>query len=166
MKRGILSMTLAGLLLATAPTITYPQQNITLEQKIEKKFPNKQIKDIEDFRQYADDIMYIVAEKMHLKIDENIPKPRIVTNDDITTQEFSKLLGYPEDFFTAVCPYYFDDINTILVLNDSKLHTLAHEFVHYFQIQYRHEDLKNAPVDFHEFEAVQIQHWFREKYLE
>lgn len=167
MKSTIISLTLAGLLLASPITISHPQEPITLEQKIEKSFPSKQVKDIENFRQYADSIMAIVAGRMNIKLDKNIPKPKIITDDEITTQEFSRLLGYPEDYFTAVCPYYFQDQNMILVLNQTRLDTLAHEFVHYFQVQYQKIDLKSNPAyaDTMEFQAVYIQHWFKDEYM-
>lgn len=171
MKNTILKLTLAGLLLASPITYhavsTHAQETVTLEQRIEKGFPSKQVKDIENFRQYADSIMAIVAERMNVKLNKNIPKPRIITDSEITTQEFSKLLGYPEDYFTAVCPYYFHKQNTILVLKESRLDTLAHEFVHYFQIKYQNADIDNnqACTDALESQAVYIQHWFKDEYM-
>lgn len=159
-------VTLASLILATVPAFpAKAQQALTLEQKIEKTFPNKQIKDIENWRQYADDILYIVAEKMGYEMDESIPKPTIVT--EMTTQEFSRRLGYPEDFFTAVCNYYFYNENQVLLTEDSELDSLAHEYVHYFQVKYENIDLQKAGVyiEYLEFEAVMIQRWFEENYM-
>ena len=177
MKKALVSLGLAGLLFFTPAMPIYAQhttaEQTALEYKIEKTFPNKQIKDIEDFRQYSDDIMKIVAEKMRIKLDERIPKPKIVTTDDITLDEFnrrvyefSKRAGYPiSSRLSAMCPMYFDKENEILLTLGVKLHTLAHEFVHYFQVQYRHDDATNDPYDNMEREAVYIQREFEKEYL-
>lgn len=164
-KQALIGLSLAGILTVGPITLPPYTQSVTLEQKVEKSFPNKKMGEIENFRQYSDDVMKIVAEKMKISLKENIPKPRIVTNDEITQKEFNNLLGYPDDFFNTMCPYYFDNVNTILVLNELKIDTLAHEFVHYFQVKYRNYDLHNGPADAFEQEAVSIQHWFRDNYI-
>lgn len=166
MIKKLAVVALTGLILATSPAFsTNIKQTVTLEQKIEKKFPSEQIKDIENWRQYADDIFYIVAEKMGYEVDENIPKPTIVT--EMTTQEFSRLLGDEEDYFTAVSNCYFDKENKILLTEDSELDSLAHEYVHYFQVQYGHESTENNPgADFLEWKAIWTQRWFEKNYME
>ncbi len=169
MKKALVSLGLAGLLFFTPAMPTYAQHNpaeqTTLEYKIEKTFPNQSIKDIENFRQYTDDIIKIVAEQMNIKIDERIQKPKIITEKDITQEEFNKRVGYPKDYFKAMWPYYFDKENEIILRLDSKLHNLIHELVHYFQVQYQHADPKQDFNDSLEGQAVRIQRWFEEKYL-
>lgn len=177
MKKALVSLGLAGLLLFTPVIPTYaqhsPAEQTTLEYKIEKTFPNKQIKDIEDFRQYTGDIMKIVAEQMNIKLDEKIPKPKIITEKEMTLDEynrrayeFSKKAGCPlKVYLKSMCPTYFGEENEILLMEDSKLHSLAHELVHYLQIQYRHDDPKLDAYDFLEREAITVQHWFEGKYL-
>lgn len=175
MKKALVSLGLAGLLLITPAIPIYaqhsPAEQTTLEYKIEKTFPNKEIKDIEDFRQYSDDIMKIVAEKMNIKLDEKIPKPKILTEMTLDeynrrSYEFSKKAGYPlQKPLEAMCPTFFIEENEILLMEDSKLHTLAHELVHFFQIKYRQEDPFNDPYDNLEREAVYIQREFEDKYL-
>jgi len=165
LKKVLVGLSLVSFLVASPVTVPSYVQTATLDQKVEKSFPNKKIGEIENFRQYADDIMKIVAGKMNIKLDENIPKPQIVTDDEMTQKEFNNLLGYPDDFFDAMCPYYFDSINTILVLKDVTLHSLAHEFVHYFQIKYKKYDFHNNYNDSFEYEAIIIQHWFKDNYM-
>ncbi|MDP2907845.1 MAG: hypothetical protein Q8O03_07950 [Nanoarchaeota archaeon] len=177
MKKALVGLGLAGLLFFTPAIPTYaqhsPAEQTTLEYKIEKTFPNKPIQDIEDFRQYSDDIIKIVAEKMHIKLDEKIPKPKIITEKEMTLDEynrrayeFSKKAGYPlTKPLEAMCSTYFVEENEILISEDRKLHTLAHELVHYLQIKYRQDDPLNDPYDNLEREAIYIQLEFKDKYL-
>lgn len=177
MKKALVSLGLAGLLFFTPAMPIYAQHNpaeqTTLEYKIEKTFPSESVKDIKDFRQYSDDIMKIVAQKMNIKLDEKIPKPKIITEKEMTLDEynrrayeFSKKAGYPlTKPLEARCPTYFGEENEILLLEESKLHTLAHEYVHYFQIQYRHDDPTTDPYDCLEKEAILIQREFQKEYL-
>ncbi len=139
----------------------------SLEKKVKQIFPNKQIKDMPDFRKYADSIMKIVAKKKGYEIDDKIPKPTIITEDQIDCDEFSRRLGYPAGTFDAICPYYFYHQNEILLLNDSRLDTLAHEFVHYFQVKYGHANFDKDVFDAnaYEVEAVSIQRWFKKNYM-
>jgi Zn-dependent peptidase ImmA (M78 family) len=176
MKKALVSLGLAGLLFFTPAMPIYAQnkpiEQTTLEYKIEKTFPNKSVKDIEDFRQYSKDIMKIVAEKMNIKLDERIPKPKIITQEDMNLDEFNrryaewcKERGFAPVYLNAMCPMYFEKENEILLIDNSTLHTLAHEFVHYFQVQYRHEDSANDPYDNMEKEAILIQREFQKEYL-
>ncbi|MBM3200288.1 hypothetical protein FJZ53_05085, partial [Candidatus Woesearchaeota archaeon] len=98
LKKVLVGLSLVSFLVASPVTVPSYVQTATLDQKVEKSFPNKKIGEIENFRQYADDIMKIVAGKMNIKLDENIPKPQIVTDDEMTQKEFNNLLGYPDDF--------------------------------------------------------------------
>ena len=148
-------------------TNNFTQQKQVLEQKVEKSFPNKEIKDIKNFRQYSEDILKIVINKKGLKINEKIPQPKIITEDEITLKEFNENLGYSPDFFNGIFPYYVQKHNKIIVLNNSKLDTLAHEFVHYFQAKYQKINIEEIydPGNSLESEAVTVQKWFKEKYL-
>ncbi len=177
MKKALVSLGLAGLLFFTPAMPIYaqhsPAEQTTLEYKIEKTFPNESVKDIKDFRQYSDDIMKIVAEQMNIKLDERIPKPKIITEKEMTLDEynrrafeFSKKAGYPlKAPLEAMCSTYFGEENEILISEDRKLHTLAHELVHYFQIKYRQDDPLNDPYDNMEREAIYIQREFEKEYL-
>jgi len=131
-----------------------------------KTFPNRQIEKITDFVKFSDDIFHIVAEKMGLEINESIPKPVVLTDKQISPQKFSRYLGWN---VAVVCPYYFPEINTILIPIDCKLDSLAHELVHYFQVMYRNEnlDFECGPyIENLEMEAVAIQRWFNTTYLQ
>lgn len=162
MKRGIIALSLAGLFIAAPITFVNAKQTTTLEQKIEKSFPSQQIQHIENFMQYSDDIMRIVAEKMNYTIDDKIPLPTIIRSDEITLEGYSKLWGYK---VKAMCSVYFPEENILVISVDKKLDSFAHEFVHYFQIQYGHEDPMNDPWMMLEREAMYIQDWFKDKYL-
>jgi len=176
MKKTLISLGLAGLLFFT-PAMPVHAKNSTAEQtkleyRVEKTFPSGPVKDIKDFRQYSDDVMKIVAGYMGIKIDEKIPKPRILTDEEMGLDEFNRRCaewckehGFTPTYFEAMCPMYFGKENEILVLNSTTLHTLAHEFVHYFQVQYRHEDAANDPYDTLEKEAIIYQRQFQKEYL-
>ncbi|MBU4502166.1 MAG: collagenase [Nanoarchaeota archaeon] len=164
-KKTILGAVLAGFLLAYPMTFVNAKQPVTLEQKIEKSFPNQQIKDTKNFRQYSDEIMEIVAGKLNLKLDENIPKPKIIKSDELTLEEFNNLLNPTAGNRPTMCSYYFDKENIIFLTTDSKLDTLAHEFVHYFQVKYRGEDPNTDFMNFLEGEALWTQWWFEKEYM-
>ncbi|MBM3199348.1 hypothetical protein FJZ53_00300 [Candidatus Woesearchaeota archaeon] len=176
MKNTLVSLGLAGILMFSPVTSTFsqaqPTQAVSLEQKVSKTFPYKPVKDIENFRQYSDDILEIVAGKMNIKLNENIPKPTIVTEDEITLDEFNRRVsnymiehGFEPVYLNGMCPMYFEKENQILLLNSSTLHSLAHEIVHYFQVQYRHEDAANDPYDALEKEAIYVQRWFEKEHM-
>lgn len=129
-------------------------------------FPNYPIEEISNFRVICDQIFQIVAGKMGLKINENIPKPVILTDKQISRQKFNNYLGWDVE---VVCPYYFYNKNTVVIPIDCKLDSLAHELVHYFQVMYRNENLDfdcGAYIENLEMEAVAIQRWFKSNYLD
>lgn len=176
MKKTLISLGLAGLLFFT-PAIPIHAQNTPAEQtkleyRVEKTFPSGPVKDIKDFRQYSNDIMKIVAGYMNIKLDEKIPKPKILTDEDMDLKEFNRRYAewckehdFNPVYLNGMCPMYFEKENEILVLNSTTLHTLAHEFVHYFQAQYLHEDFANDPCDDLEKEAIKHQRQFQKEYL-
>lgn len=129
-------------------------------------FSNCPIKEIRNFRVICDQIFQIVAGKMGLKINENIPKPIILTDKQISRKKFNSYLGWDVE---VVCPYYFFKKNTVVIPLNCKLDSLAHELVHYFQVMYRNEnfDFNCGPyIENLEMEAVAIQRWFRSNYLD
>lgn len=130
-------------------------------------FPDKSIRDLDNFKQYSDDIMSMVADSMKMKIKKSIARPRVVRSDEITLQEFNKLFNLEEGYsFREMFPIYSSQENLIVVLTDSKLDSLAHQYVHYFQVKYRQESLDyRVYFDSLEYEAVQIQEGFRKLHL-
>ena len=130
-----------------------------------KTFPNCQIEEISNFGECYDQIFQIVAGKMRLEINKKVPKPIILTDTQITPQKFSSYLGWE---VVDVFPYYFSRKNTLVIPINCKLDSLAHEFVHYFQVMYRNENLDfdcGLYIENLEMEAVAIQRWFKSKYL-
>ena len=131
-----------------------------------KTFVTCQIGEISNFRECSHDILQIVARKMGVELNENIPKPLILTDTQISPKEFSLYLGCEVE---VVCPYYFHKRNTIVIPLDCRLDSLAHELVHYFQVMYQNENLGfdcGPDIENLEMEAVAIQRWFKSKYLE
>jgi hypothetical protein len=131
-----------------------------------KTFPDCQIEEISNFGECCHDIFWIVAGKMGLEINENVPKPIILTDKQITHQKFNSYLGWDA---AEVFPYYFSRKNTIVIPLNRKIDTLAHELVHYFQVMYRNEDLSSdygLYTELLEMEAVAIQKWIKTKYIE
>jgi hypothetical protein len=130
-----------------------------------KTFPHHQIEEISNLGACYDEIFQIVADKMGLEINENAPKPIILTNKQISLQKFNSYLGWDSE---EVFPYYFSNKNMLVIPLWCKLDTLAHELVHYFQVMYRNEDLNvdhGLYTESLEMEAVAIQRWFKANYL-
>lgn len=137
-----------------------------LDADSDKTISDCQIEEISNFGKCFDDIFQIVAGKMGLEINENIPKPIILTDRQITHQKFNSYLGWDA---TEVFPYYFSRKNTIVIPLDFRLDTVAHELVHYFQVMYRNENLGfdyGLYTEILEIEAVAIQKWLKAKYIE
>jgi len=55
-------------------------------------------------------------------------------------------------------------VDTIVICKFSRLDSLAHEWVHFYQVKCLNRGLCDAS-DFQEFEAIKVQRWFEEKYL-
>ena len=131
----------------------------------DKFYPNSCIKEIRNLNKYFEEIFRIVATKMELEINLNIPKPIILMDNQISLLKFSKYLDWD---CTEMIPYYFHKINMIVIPRDFKLDSLAHEYVHYFQVMYQEDDFetKNSMMaDAREGEALFIQRWFRAKFI-
>ncbi|WP_417566579.1 hypothetical protein [Marinobacter sp.] len=137
----------------------------SLDNGIGENFPAVQIKDISDFKQYAHPILLIVAKKMGVELGNEIPAPLILIDVELTEREFNLWLGNTGEPFHAMFPYYFPENNTIVVVGTSRLDSLAHEFVHYLQVQYEHINIDFSDAHQLELEAVEIQHWFKQNYM-
>lgn len=130
-----------------------------------KSYPNCSIKEISNFRIYCEEIFQIVANKMGLEVNEGIPKPTILTDDQLTLLQFNNYLGWD---CNEILPFYFHKNNTLVIPCYYKLDSLAHEFVHYFQFMYRNENLGfycNPYIFNLEVEAMAIQRWFKAKFM-
>ena len=138
-----------------------------------KSYPNCTIKEISNFKMYCQEIFQIVGNKMGLKVNERIPKPTILTDDQLTLQQFRSYLGWD---IKEILPYYFHKNNILVIPCHCKLDSLVHEFVHYFQVMYRNENLDfycDPYMDFYcdpyifnlEVEAMAIQRWFKAKFM-
>jgi hypothetical protein len=98
--------------------------------------------------------------------DRPLPKPIILTDVHLTTEKFS---NYLERKVEDLIPYYLHRENTLVTPKNYKLDSLAHELVHYFQVMYRKENLElncGPYIENIEMEALEIQRWFKSKYLE
>ena len=128
-------------------------------------FPNYEIKRIDSFGSHHDTLFQIVASKMGLEINIELPKPIILTDTQISPQEFSRYLERKVD---NIFPYYFFKKNILVIQETCRLDSLVHELVHYFQVMYRNENLEfncGSYIDNLEMEALAIQRWFKSKYL-
>lgn len=138
-----------------------------------KSYPDCCIKEISNFKMYCDEIFQIVGNKMGLKVNERMPKPTILTDDQLTLQQFRSYLGWD---VKEILPYYFHKNNIIVIPGHCKLDSLVHEFVHYFQVMYQNKnwDVNCDPYRFNlcdpyrfnlEVEAMAIQRWFKAKFM-
>jgi len=130
-----------------------------------KSYPNCCIKEISNFKTYCEEIFHIVANKMELEVNERIPKPIILMDDQLTLQQFNSYLGWDAK---EILPCYFHKKNILVIPCYCKLHSLAHEFVHYFQVMYQNEDFDCTDgmlSEQRELEAVLIQRWFKTKFM-
>jgi len=130
-----------------------------------KSYPSCCIKEISKFRVYCDEIFIIVAHKMGFEVNEDIPKPTILLDNQITLQQFNTYLGWDAK---EILPFYFHKKNILVIPCYCKLDNLAHEFVHYFQSAYQNEDLDCSDgmlAEEREIEATLIQRWFKSNYM-
>ena len=128
-------------------------------------FPGCRIEKIGNLEKYSNHVFRIVADKMDLELSKNRPKPIILTDKQITLQQFNSYLGWDA---IETLPYYFHRKNTIIIPGYCKLDSLAHEFVHYFQAMYQGEDFDCTDgmiAEDRESAAIQIQRWFKTKFM-
>lgn len=130
-----------------------------------KSYPDCRIKEISNFRVYCDEIFRIVAHKMGFEMNERIPKPIILMDNQLTLQRYNSYLGWEAN---KILPYYFHKKNILVIPSYCKLDSLAHEFVHYFQVMYQMDDFDftdGMSTEVREFEAVSIERWFKARYM-
>jgi hypothetical protein len=152
------------ILLLIALAVCFGLKNLNAEDNT--VFPGYPIKEISNFSVICDQIFQIVAGKMGFEINENVPKPIILTDKQISRQKFNSYLGWDAE---VLCPYYFFKKNIVVIPLNCKLDSLAHELVHYFQVMYRNENLDfncGLYIENLEMEAVAIQRWFKSNYLD
>jgi hypothetical protein len=102
---------------------------------------------------------------MGIEIIDTVPKPIILTDEQITLKKYNSYLGWNS---VKVLPYYFSKQNTLVIPKNCGLDSLAHELVHYFQFMYRHDNFDfdhGLYTECLEMEAVAIERWFESKYL-
>jgi len=128
-------------------------------------FPNCLKEKRDSIEQCAYHVFQIVAKKMGIEIIDTVPKPIILTDEQITLSQYNRYLGWNS---VKVLPYYFYKQNTIVIPNHCGLDSLAHELVHYFQFIYRQDNF-DCDYGFYteglEMEAVAIERWFESKHL-
>jgi len=101
---------------------------------------------------------------MGIEIINTVPKPIILTDEQITLSKYNRYLGWNS---VKVHPYYFSKHNIIVIPKNCGLDSLAHELVHYYQFMYRHDTFDidyGAYTECLEMEAVAIERWFKFKY--
>ena len=130
-----------------------------------KCYPNYRIREIRNFRMYCKEIFNIVNDKMGLEVNKEIPNPTILTDDQLTLQQYNNYSGWLSN---QILPCYSHRNNILVIPGYCKLDNLAHEFVHYFQYMYRNEILNfnsGLYMDTLEMEAKKIQRWFKAKFM-
>lgn len=110
----------------------------------------------------TEDIFQAVARIMRITIREEIPRPRILVGAEVDPATFARLAGF--DTGGKIFSAYFPEPN-LIVLREWKRHTLAHEFVHYFQVKYQGYDplAEGDTRDTSEREATAIELHFRDE---
>lgn len=102
---------------------------------------------------------FAVAKEMNIRIKPGISFPLVVVSTHIPVDEIHEYTGI--ELGTNTINYFGYLKNTILLIEDSRIHNLAHEMVHYFQFHYHIEgDITLLNYD-PEPEAVRIQKLFR-----
>jgi len=131
------------------------------------QFPNCRIGEIppRDLFKYHAEIGKIVAKRMNVEDCRFRFPPRLITDSEITISQFSTLLGHEPAFFSAVCNCYMPHVNTIVICKFSRLDSLAHEWVHFYQTRCMGYWLYDV-CDFQEVQAITVQRWFEENYME
>lgn len=102
-------------------------------------------------------LFHQVARAMYLAVREDRLRPCLQDAASVDPVKFSRLIG--TDVVRAFNAY-LPETNTI-VLATWYPDTLAHEFVHYFQVQYQGVSLASDARDWAERQATAIQNMFR-----
>ena len=102
-----------------------------------------------------------VAEEMNINFKPGISFPVVVVSSHIPVDKIHEYTGVELD--TNMINYFGYLKNTILLIEGSKIHNLAHELAHYFQFHY-HIDGDITLLNYDpEPEAVRIQNFFRQE---
>jgi len=120
-------------------------------------------------------IMKLTAKKMRLELREEIPAPPVRYGSEIPLKEFQDAIepqwGLRPDF---VLNAYVFALNRIYILDEKEYYdkmgrfvddSIFHEFVHYFQVQYRGDTFDGYNGEYLESEAIDYQTWFRDTYM-
>jgi len=100
-----------------------------------------------------------VAKEMNIRIKPDVSFPLVVISTHIPVEKIHEYIGI--ELGTNTINYFGYLKNTILLMDGSKIHNLAHELAHYFQFHYHiNGDITLLNYD-PEPEAVRIQHIFR-----
>jgi hypothetical protein len=101
-----------------------------------------------------------VAKEMNIRFKPGVSFPLVVISTHIPVDKIHEYTGIELD--TNMINYFGYLKNTILLIEGSKIHNLAHELVHYFQFHY-HIDGDITLLNYDpEPEAVRIQNLFRQ----
>ena len=95
---------------------------------------------------------------MNVVLDAAIALPVVVEAESVSDEDFNKAVGFDTG---GKRHNVFLPPSTIFLLNNSKMHNLVHECVHYIQVHYK--GVTDGTSDEVENEAVAIQNAFREK---
>ena len=109
----------------------------------------------------TEEVFQAVARTMGVTIREGVTRPRILVGEEVDPTTFSRYVGF--DTGGKIFSAYFPKPN-LIVLREWQRHTLAHEFVHYFQVQYQGYDplAEGDGRDTAEREATAIERYFRD----
>ena len=107
----------------------------------------------------TEEIFQAVARIMGVNVRDEVPRPRILVGEEVDPATFARYAGF--DTGGKIFSAYFSEPN-LIVLREWKRHTLAHEFVHYFQVKYQGYDplTEGDTRDTSEREATTIQRYF------
>ena len=128
-------------------------------------FSTCKIEKIKNFKACCDKIFKIVAKKLKIEVNENIPRPTVLTDNQLTLVQFNRYLGWDAD---QLLPYYFHKKNIIVIPCYCRLDSLAHEFVHYFQAKYQNQNFDctdGMSAEQREAEAILTQRWFKTNFM-
>ncbi len=120
-------------------------------------------------------LMKLTAKKMRLELRDEISVPPVRYGSETPLKEFQDAIepqwGLRPDF---VLNAYVFALNRIYILDEKEYYdkmgrfvddSIFHEFVHYFQVQYRGDTFDGYNGEYLESEAIDYQTWFRDTYM-
>lgn len=110
----------------------------------------------------TEEVFQAVARIMGVTLRDEVPRPRILVGAEVDPATFARYAGF--DTGGKIFSAYFPEPN-LIVLREWKRHTLAHEFVHYFQVKYQGYDpvTEGDSRDTSEREATAVELHFRDE---